>query len=154
MKKAAFYLIIPAMILFLIGPAWAENATPDEVITKCHEAAKFIRDNGIDAAMKSIGDKNGPFVWKDTYVFLMNMDGKMLAHPMKPALTEKETLVEVKDTAGKPLFLEFIEVANNKGKGWVDYMWPKPGQDDPALKSSFIYRVPGTQYIVGAGIYK
>lgn len=154
MKKAAYYLIIPAMILFLIGPAWAESATPDEVITKCHEAAKFIRDNGIEAAMKSIGDKNGPFVWKDTYVFLMNMDGKMLAHPMKPALTKKETLVEVKDTAGKPLFLEFIEVANNKGRGWVDYMWPKPGQDDPAHKTSFIYRVPGTQYIVGAGIYK
>jgi cytochrome c len=154
MKKAAFFLIIPAMILFLTGQACAEKATPDEVITKCHEAAKFIRDNGIDVAMKSIGDKNGPFVWKDTYVFLMNMDGKMLAHPMKPALTEKETLVDVKDTAGKPLFLEFIEVANNKGKGWVDYMWPKPGQDDPAPKSSYIYRVPGTQYIVGAGIYK
>ena len=154
MKKAALYLIIPALVLFMAGPVLAENATPDEVVTKCHEAAKFIRDNGIDAAIKNIGDKTGPFVWKDTYVFLMNMDGKMLAHPMKPALTEKETLVEVKDTAGKPLFLEFIEVANSKGKGWVDYMWPKPGQDDPAPKSSYIYRVPGTQYIVGAGIYK
>ena len=154
MKKAALYLIIPALVLFMAGPVLAENATPDEVVTKCHEAAKFIRDNGIDAAIKSISDKTGPFVWKDTYVFLMNMDGKMLAHPMKPALTEKETLVDVKDTAGKPLFLEFIQVANNKGKGWVDYMWPKPGQDDPAPKSSYIYRVPGTQYIVGAGIYK
>jgi signal transduction histidine kinase len=78
----------------------------------------------------------------------------MLAHPMKPALTEKETLVNVKDTAGKPLFLEFIELANNKGSGWVDYMWPKPGQDKPVAKSSYIYRVPGTQYIVGAGIYQ
>ena len=154
MKKAALYLIIPALVLFMAGPVLAENATPDEVVTKCHEAAKFIRDNGIDAAIKSISDKTGPFVWKDTYVFLMNMDGKMLAHPMKPALTEKETLVEVKDTAGKPLFLEFIEVANSKGKGWVDYMWPKPGQDKPAPKSSYIYRVPGTQYIVCAGIYK
>jgi cytochrome c len=154
MKKAAYCLIIPALILFLVSPSWAESATPDEVITKCHEAATFIRDNGIEAAIKSIGDENGPFVWKDTYVFLMNMDGKMLAHPIKPALTEKESLLEVKDTAGKPLFLEFVELANNKGKGWVDYMWPKPGQTDPAPKSSYIYRVPGTQYIVGAGIYK
>jgi cytochrome c len=154
MKKAACYLIIPALMLFLVGPAWAENATPDEVITKCHEAATFIRDNGINAAIKAIGDKSGPFVWKDTYVFLMNMDGKMLAHPVKPALTEKASLLDVKDTAGKPLFLEFVELANNKGKGWVDYMWPRPGQDEPAPKSSFIYRVPGTQYIVGAGIYK
>lgn len=141
-------------MLFLVGPAWAENATPNEVVTKCHDAAKFIRDNGIDAAIKSLGDKNGPFVWKDTYVFLMNMDGKMLAHPIKPALTEKASLLEIKDTAGKPLFQEFIELANTKGKGWVDYMWPKPGQDDPVPKSSYIYRVPGTPYVLGAGIYK
>jgi cytochrome c len=154
MKKATSCLIILASILFLVGSAWADKATPDEVVAKCQAAAKLIQDKGIDAGVKSIGDKNGPFVWKDTYVFLMNMDGKMLAHPIKPALTEKETLVNVKDTAGKPLFLEFIELANNKGRGWVDYMWPKPGQDDPVAKSSYIYRVPGTQYIVGAGIYQ
>jgi len=154
MKKAMSCLIILASILFLVTSAWAEKATPDEVVAKCQQAAKLIQDKGIDAAVKSIGDKSGPFVWKDTYVFLMNMDGKMLAHPMKPALTEKETLVNVKDTAGKPLFLEFIETANNKGSGWVDYMWPKPGQDKPVAKSSYIYRVPGTQYIVGAGIYQ
>jgi cytochrome c len=154
MKKAVYLLLIAALMLSLAGPTWASSATQDEVVTKCHEAAKFIHDNGIDAAIKAIGDKSGPFVWKDTYVFLMNMDGKMLAHPIKPELTQKESLVEVKDTAGKPLFLEFIQLANSKGKGWVDYMWPKPGQDQPAAKTSYIYRVPGTQYIVGAGIYK
>ena len=141
-------------MFFLAAPAWAESATKDEVVSKCHEAAKYLHDNGIDAAIKTIGDKNGPFVWKDTYVFLMNMDGKMLAHPIKPELTQKETLVDVKDTAGKPLFVDFVEMANSKGQGWVDYMWPKPGLDKPAAKSSYIYRVPGTQYFVGAGIYK
>ena len=154
MKRTALFLIIPVLLLGLSAPVWAESATQDEVVSKCHEAAKFIRDNGVDAAIKTIGDKNGPFVWKDTYVFLMNMDGKMLAHPIKPELTQKETLVSVKDTAGKPLFVDFIELANSKGQGWVDYMWPKPGQDQPAAKSSYIYRVPGTQYFVGAGIYK
>ena len=154
MKNAACLLLIAALVLSLAGPTWAGSATKDEVVAKCHEAAKFIHDKGIDDAIKAIGDKNGPFVWKDTYVFLMNMDGKMLAHPIKPELTQKESLVQVKDTAGKPLFLEFIQLANDKGKGWVDYMWPKPGQDQPAAKTSYIYRVPGTQYIVGAGIYK
>jgi cytochrome c len=155
MKKVAYLLLIAALMLSLAGPTWAGgSATQDEVVAKCQEAAKFIHDKGVDAAIKAIGDKSGPFVWKDTYVFLMNMDGKMLAHPIKPELTQKESLVEVKDSAGKPLFLEFIELANSKGKGWVDYMWPKPGQDQPAAKTSYIYRVPETQYIVGAGIYK
>ena len=154
MKKIACFLVIPVLVMFLAGPLWAESATKEEVIAKCQEAAKYIRDNGIDAAIQTISDKAGPFVWKDTYVFLMNMDGKMLAHPIKPELTQKETLVKVKDTAGKPLFMEFIELANSKGKGWVDYLWPKPGQDKPAAKTSYIYRVPNTQYIVGAGIYR
>jgi cytochrome c len=154
MKKTAYLWIVPALIVFLVGPTWAENPLKDQVMAKCHEAAKLIGDKGIDAAIKTIGDKSGPFVWKDSYVFLLNMDGKMLAHPVKPELTQKETLVDVKDTAGKPLFLEFIEVANSKGKGWVDYMWPQPGQEQPVAKTSYIYRVPGTQYIVGAGIYK
>jgi cytochrome c len=154
MKKTAYAFIVPVLIVLLIGPCWAGSATQDEAIAKCQEAAKYIHDNGIDAAIKTIGDKKGPFVWKDTYVFLMNMDGKMLAHPIKPELTEKSTLLEVKDTAGKPLFAEFVKLADSKGEGWVDYMWPKPGQEKPAAKSSYIYRVPGTQYILGAGVYK
>jgi signal transduction histidine kinase len=50
--------------------------------------------------------------------------------------------------------MEFVKVANNTGQGWVDYKWPKPNEDKPVDKTSYIYRVPGTQYFVGAGIYK
>lgn len=155
MKKVACLVVMLGLVLCFAAQGWAtEGATSEEVITKCHEAAKMVEDKGIDAAIKAIGDQKGPFVWKDTYVFLMNMDGKMLAHPIKPELTQKDNLIQVKDTAGKPLFLEFVELANNKGKGWVDYMWPKPGQEKPAPKSSYIFRVKDSQYFVGAGIYK
>jgi cytochrome c len=134
--------------------AWAESATKDEVIAKCEAAAKLIQEKGVDAASQIIGDKAGPFVWKDTYVFLMDLDGKMIAHPIKPELTKDDNLLQVADTDGKPLFVEFVQVAGSQGQGWVDYMWPKPGQDKPAAKSSYIYRVPNTPYFVGAGIYK
>ena len=134
--------------------AWAESATKDEVIAKCEAAAKLIQEKGVDAASQIIGDKAGPFVWKDTYVFLMDLDGKMIAHPIKPELTKEDNLLKVADTDGKPLFVEFVQVAGSQGQGWVDYMWPKPGQDKPAAKSSYIYRVPNTPYFVGAGIYK
>jgi signal transduction histidine kinase len=137
-----------------IGMAWADSATKDEVVAQCEAAAKMIQDKGIDEGAQAIGDKAGPFVWKDTYVFLMDLDGKMLAHPIKPELTERDNLLEVADTDGKPLFVEFVEVAGKKGSGWVDYMWPKPGEENPVAKSSYIYRVEGTPYFVGAGIYK
>jgi len=153
-KTTRTIFIIFILTTCFVALAWAESATKDEVIAKCEAAAKMIQDQGVEAASKAIGDKEGPFVWKDTYVFLMDLDGKMIAHPIKPELTEKDNLLQVADTDGKPLFVEFVQVAGGKGKGWVDYMWPKPGQDQPAAKSSYIYRVPNTPYFVGAGIYK
>jgi cytochrome c len=154
MKKSILVVCIVLASLWMANTVMAESATSDEAIAKCMEAAKLIQEKGIDPAGKAIGDKSGAFVWKDSYVFLMDMDGKMLAHPIKPELTKQDNLLSVKDTDGKPLFVEFVDIANQKGKGWVDYMWPKPGQEKPAAKSTYIYRVPGTQYFVGAGIYK
>ena len=146
--------IIVVISMCFVTLAWAESATKDEVVAKCEAAAKMIQEKGIEASSKAIGDKKGPFVWKDTYVFLMDLDGKMIAHPIKPELTQRDDLIQVKDTDGKPLFVEFIQVAGDKGSGWVDYMWPKPGEETPSVKSSYIYRVKGTPYFVGAGIYK
>jgi signal transduction histidine kinase len=146
--------IIFTLTICFTTMAWAGSATKEEVIAQCEAAAQLIQEKGIDAASQAIGDKAGPFVWKDTYVFLMDLDGKMIAHPIKPELTKDDNLLQVADTDGKPLFVEFVKVAGSQGQGWVDYMWPKPGQDQPAAKSSYIYRVPNTPYFVGAGIYK
>lgn len=155
MKKSIFTLAIVVLLtISFTAMAWAQGATRKEVVAKCMAAAKLIQEKGVKAASQAIGDRHGPFVWKDSYVFLMDLDGKMLAHPIKPELTKKATLVDVKDTAGKPLFMEFIEVAGKKGSGWVNYMWPKPGHKKPVPKTSYIYRVPDTPYFVGAGIYQ
>ena len=145
--------IVVVLITCFAALVWAESATKEEVVAKCEAAAQMVLDKGVETASQAIGDKQGPFVWKDTYVFLMDLDGKMIAHPIKPELTQRDTLVEVKDTDGKPLFVEFIQVAGDKGSGWVDYMWPKPGEETPSVKSSYIYRVKGTPFFVGAGIY-
>ncbi len=155
MKKSTRSIAIVIILISCFSAmAWAESATKDEVIAKCEAAAKMVHEKGVVEAGKAIGDKMGPFVWKDTYVFLMDLDGKMIAHPIKPELTEEDNLLQVADTDGKPLFLEFVQVAGSKGQGWVDYMWPKPGEEKPAAKTSYIYRISGTPYFVGAGIYK
>jgi hypothetical protein len=154
MRKVIVLMCVGMVLVHLVTQAWASKATKEECITKCREAAELIKKNGIDKGIKVIGDNKGPFVWKDTYVFLMNMDGEMLAHPMKPELTKRGPLLQSPDAAGKFFFAEFIKVADNPGTGWVDTMWPKPGMDQPAPKSSYICRVTGTPYFVGAGIYK
>ena len=154
MRKITVLLCVLLLAACFVNTAFADSATKEEVIAKCKEAGKLIADKGIDAGIKEIGNKKGSFVWKDTYVFAMDLDGKMLAHPIKPELTQQDTVINIADVDGKPLFVEFIEIANSKGEGWVDYRWPKPGQEAPVEKTTYIYRVPGTPYFVGAGVYK
>ncbi len=157
MKKLFVSCMTLILGLGLALPALAsDSATREECMAKSKEAAEMVK-NDKEAAIQQIGDKNGPFVWKDTYVFLMDLNGNMLAHPMKPELTEKGSLLAVPDKNPenpKMLFAEFVEVAKNAGEGWVEYMWPKPGEETPSVKETYIYRVPGTDMFTAAGIYK
>ena len=42
-----------------------------------------------------------------------------------------------------------------KGSGWVDYMFPKPGQTQPSHKWTYVKRVAidGVPGLIGAGFY-
>lgn len=155
MRKTAVTILALIFGLFLAAGALADNATKDECVAKSKEAAKMIIDKGLDGAVKEINNKQGKFVWKDTYVFLMDLDGKMLAHPMSPALIG-QNLLDRKDKGepGKLLFKEFVELAKGSGEGWSGYMWANPGDAAPRKKISFIYRVPGKDLLVGAGIWE
>ncbi len=155
MRKFSIAVLVVLAGLCLAASALAAGATKDECIAKTKEAAKMVTDKGLDAAIAEINKKDGKFVWKDTYVFMMDFDGKMLAHPMSPGLVGKN-LMDMKDKGdpGKFLFKEFIETAKTKGEGWVEYMWTNPGDPKPRKKVTYAYRVPGKNVYVGAGVYE
>ncbi len=153
MKKPNIVVALFLILCFTTG-AWAQQAaTKEECVVKCHEAAALINSKGLDEAIKEIGDPKGSFVWKDSYVFLMNMDGKMLAHPMQPELTKLPHCLLITDPTDKALFVSFVNLAKTVGQGWVEYMWPRPGKKSPSKKITYIYRVPGKELFVGAGVY-
>jgi glycerol uptake facilitator-like aquaporin len=132
----------------------SEKATKEECIAKAKEAAALIASDGLEVALEKINDPNGDFVWKDTYVFALTLDeGKVIAQPMNPKHIGK-VLTGIKDVAGKMFFVEFLNTARDKGEGWVSYMWPKPGEKKPSKKDTYVYRVPGENVLVAAGIYE
>lgn len=152
-KTYLMVLTVMGLCVAVAGNAFAANATRNECIAMVREAAELLNTSGVEPAIKEINKRDGRFVWKDSYVFLMDLDGKMLAHPVKPELTEKEHLLLEVDPNGKALFVHFVNLAKNQGEGWVDYLWPKPGETIPSKKVTYIYRIPGTEYFLGAGIY-
>lgn len=132
-----------------------EKATREECIAMARAASKMLEENR-EAGIKEIGNPKGRFVWKDSYVFLMDKSGKMLAHPFSLHLLKKESLLKDTDynqVKPKKIFEEFVYVAFKNGEGWVDYKWPKPNKKIPSDKFTFIHRVGWTDMLVGAGTY-
>ncbi|MBN2705931.1 MAG: cache domain-containing protein [Deltaproteobacteria bacterium] len=154
MKRVLLAAILMCALLAFSGAALGQdNATKDECVAMCKKAAALVKEQGPEAAFKVINDKNGPFVWKDSYVFAMNSEnGNILAHPMKPGLVGKN-LMGLKDVNGTMIFVELLKAAK-AGEGWVDYMWPKPGDKKPSPKHSYVYTAPGTDVALGAGVYE
>ena len=155
MRKKGIVAVLAVLVVAAFAvTGWADGkATKDECVAKAKEAAQLVRDVGLDEAIKKINDKSGPFVWKDTYVFTVDLDKTMvIAHPIKPGLIGKN-LMALKDVNGKMFFAEFINTAKNDGEGWVDYMWPKPGEKAPSPKLTYVYKVPGGNAAMLAGVY-
>ena len=152
-KLVTVLLVVMMMLVGATAAVAADSATKAECIKKCKDAASMVRNMGLDKTIAEVNKKDGAFVWKNTYVFMMDLEGKMIAHPMKASLIGRN-LLDLKDSNGKEFFKDFMKVAKGKGEGWVDYMWPKPGADKPSEKISYIYRPQGEDVLFGAGIYK
>ncbi len=96
--------------------------------------------------IKSLRYKN------DDYIWINDMHPTMIMHPMKPELDGKD-LSENKDPNGKKLFIEMVNVCREKGEGFVDYQWSKPGQEKPVPKISFVKLYKPWGWVIGSGIY-
>lgn len=87
------------------------------------------------------------------YFWINDTNPVMIMHPHKPALNGKR-LNETKDPNGKRLFVSFVEVAQaNAEGGIVDYVWPKPGQEEAQPKISYVKLYQPWGWIVGTGVY-
>jgi cytochrome c len=157
MRKVAVIALVVMVSVAFAASVMAQSAVRDECVALSKDAAKFINEKGVDAAIAEINNKNGKFVTKNTYVFLMNLEGNRLAHPYFP---EVKNVFDLKDTTGKLYVQEYIKVAKTKGEGWVKYMYPSPEEmkkptpfkeKKSSKKVSYVYRIPGKDLMVIAG---
>lgn len=89
---------------------------------------------------------------KADYFWINDSHPKMIMHPMKPEM-DGQDLSDYADPEGVRLFSKMAEVCNASGEGFVPYMWPKPGHDDPVPKLSYVQMYQPWGWIVGTGIY-
>jgi methyl-accepting chemotaxis protein len=88
----------------------------------------------------------------DDYFWINDLEPRMVMHPNMTEL-EGKSLADFKDPQGKKLFVAFVEACKAEGGGFVDYMWPKPGESTPVPKISYVKLTPEWGWIIGSGIY-
>jgi methyl-accepting chemotaxis protein len=94
-------------------------------------------------------------MWYDNhhdYIFVNSFDGISIANAADPKLVGTNRLNN-KDVNGKPITGTMIEVLRNKTEGTLDYYFPKPGQQEPLQKLSFVKRFDPWNAIIGTGVY-
>ena len=137
------------------GAAADPHDSPEakKVVALVDQAAKLVAEKGKDAFPELRKDKK--WLSDKTYVFIDQFDGTVLLNPPTPSI-EGKNLLDWTDAKGKKIVREFVRVAKSKGAGWVDYYWPKPGEQKPSKKMSYVKKAKlpsGEDVIVGAGIY-
>jgi signal transduction histidine kinase len=117
-------------------------------------AVTLVAQRGKDA-FGDLRDRKGPFVFMDTYVFVIAQDGTELVNAAQPSL-EGRNLTDLRDLKGKLVIRDEIAAALKDGKAWLDIYWYRPGQNASARKQTFVRKVQSGQdtYIVGSGIYE
>jgi len=127
--------------------------TPQMIVDKVEKAAALLQKEG-KAAFPNFRGKDSEFIFGGTYVWIHDLSGIMRVHPVKYKM-EGQNLVDLKDSNGKLFFIAMNDVAKTKGAGWVEYMWPKPGEKTPSQKVSYVklVKVDGEDLVLGCGVY-
>jgi cytochrome c len=148
---------VAALPLLAGFPAFSQQSPPEsdkakQLVALVDKAAAMIESNG-KSAFPEFRKTDSEWRNGDTYLFAGDMKGILVFNAAFPKL-EGTDAAELKDSNGKPIGVELMHAAQ-RGSGWVDYMWPKPGQSQPSQKWSYVkaVKIDGEPGYVGAGFY-
>jgi len=158
--SAGFFVLAVSSVMS--PSAFSQQAPPDsakakEIVALVNKAAALIDSQCPLACRSPFSEfrRNGS-EWRtgDTYLFIADMKGIALFNAAFPEL-EGTDVGHLKDANGKSINMELKKIAQSKGAGWADYMWPKPAETHASQKWSYVKAVmfDGTPAYVGAGFY-
>ncbi|MFP3868244.1 MAG: cache domain-containing protein [Desulfobacteraceae bacterium] len=149
MNRKLVVLATLVCFVFCANLAFAQ-ATPDDAKAWVEKAVAFYKAQGKDKALEAFKDPKGEFVKEDLYIYVLDANGKMVAH-INPDLMGKDFLT-VKDADGKVFANDILATAKDKGSGWVDYKWPHPQTKEVEPKTVYFEMVEDV--IICSGAYK
>ncbi len=161
--KSRIFSVTLALLMLAAGPASLNAESGQECIRAQVRTAVTVAAQGLSAVLKDtaaderldllrayvdavrfLPDKSG-------YFFVYTYGCVNVAHAVQPELVGKD-LMDYQDPEGKFVIRE-LSAAANQGGGFVDYVWPKPGEKGQHPKVGYAAPIKGTDWFIGSGCY-
>ena len=112
-------------------------------------AGKLSREQAQALAIKAVNDAR--YAGKE-YFWINDMQVRLVTHPFKPELNGQD-VSGIKDPEGNAVFVRFVDTVKKDGAGYLSYLWPKPGQEKPVEKVSYVTGFTPWGWVIGSGMY-
>jgi len=146
-----FYLL--AALPCLIASAQATPSTRAVALVK--QAVAFAKQNGSARLIQETNQPTGKFHVADggeLYIFIYDERGVVKAIGYNTEALVGVNRSNLKDSDGVMFIREIVNVAQTKGKGWIDYKYPNPTTGKIDAKTSYVEFFE--DLIIGSGVYK
>lgn len=123
------------------GTAVAQDfGTPEEARAML-ETTVAAMESDREATLAAINSGADPrFKDRDLYPFCGDAEGMFIAHGANADLVG-QSLRDLEDKAGTPLGEQMYERATAGEIVEVEYMWPRPGEEEPTDKVSLVTKI-------------
>ena len=128
-----------------------EPVSAQEAEAMVKKGVAYIKANPRAKAMADITDRNGPFVDRELYLNVYDMNGTSLAHGGNAKFVGKN-MMDLLDTTGRPIVRERLEMAKTKSTFWQDYNFVNPV--NRKIEPKRMYCEVAADLVVCGGIYK
>ena len=154
-------LIVAGVFAALAAPAVAQTAAPSataapsygtvaEAEAMVKKAVAFFKKNGKEKAVAEFQKNPGPFVDRDLYVTVYDLEGNALSH-INPKMVGKN-MMDLRDPNGKYHIKERIETARKENSGWQDFSFFNP--QTKKVEPKKMYWEKHDNLVFAAGAYK
>ncbi len=157
MKSRFIHTLVAVALSFsALGVAHAAErkvtrSTPREAHAFFTQAVKYFEANGAEKSFASFSKRNGPFVKKDLYVFVIDQQGTYRANGAAPDQLVGLNVLEARDAAGTPLFHNMLDAVKSQPEASVRYVWLDRATNKVEPKITYLHRFG--DYVLGVGYY-
>jgi cytochrome c len=136
-----------------------KESVQEDVVELAREDAKrwvekaivFYRANGRGIALAEFTSPRGRFVRGEQYVYVLDINGMMLAHPVNDKYVGKD-FYHIQDSDGKRFIQKIVDTANTADSCWVEYKWFNPATKMVLPKAVYCQKVDNM--IFCSGVYE